>query len=207
MSEHCTIDPPLSERARGAGAALLAGGSALGELPLSAQVLIASRLLQRAALAMQSALPTALRDLIDLAIAAMQDCAGTRGQVHRHRTLFEHAMAQRDVEATDQSGPIRGMLWYAIDATRAADAAQDFPVDATVMHSTLKSLSALTADARVVPLQLHVLMAADIDLLAHACTEARVDRYAALPDAVFQRLAPVHALTLIDAVREEPSWR
>ena len=195
------------EPGRGPGAVLLAGQGALGELPLWAQVLVAARMLQRAALAMQAELPEALHALIERVVAAMQDCAREGGQVHRRQALFDEAMAQRDAPVAAATAPLRGLLWYAVDATRAADAAQDFPIDATVAQSTLAAVRALAADARVTPLQLLVLMAGDIDQLRYACDEARVDRYAALPQAVFLRLAPVHALTLCAPPREEPSWR
>ena len=207
MSEPHTIDPRLPERAHGPGAVLLAGHGALGELPLWAQVLVASRMLQRAALAMQAEWPGALRDLVDPVVAAMQDCAREGGNVHRRQALFDHALAQRHADTGTRTAPFRGMLWYAIDATRAADAAQDFPIDATVAQSTLRALRELVADARVTPLQVLVLLAGDIDQLRYACDEARVDRYAALPAHVFLRLAPVHALTLVEACHEAPSSR
>jgi hypothetical protein len=207
MSKQTTTDDARLERAGGPGAVLLAGHRALGELPLWAQVLVAARLLQRAALALQAEWPVELRELIDQVIAAMQDCARDGGHVHLRRALFDRAMAQRDVDAATQTAPIRGMLWYAIDATRAADAAQDFPIDATVTQSTLGALRELVADARVTPLQLLVLLAGDIDQLRYACDEARVDRYVALPAHVFLRLAPVHALTLVEACHEAPSSR
>ena len=191
----------------GAGATLLDGDMALGALPLWGQVLLAARMLRRAALALQAEWPDALRDRIDGVVMAMQDCAHEGGGVHRHRALFDAAMAARDGDIDAATAPIHGLLWYLIDATRAADAAQDFPIDATVMQSTLRGFGELARDARIVALQLRVLMAGDIDQLRFACNEAAVERYAALPAAVSRRLAPVHALTLSEPRPEAPSWR
>lgn len=193
------------DRPDGAGAALFAGAAALAELPLWAQVLAMARLLERAALALQDDWPQTLRALVECAIAAMHDCAREGGGVHRLRDLIDAARNERGTDAA--TAPVRGLLWYALDALRAAEAAQDFPVDATVTQSTLRALRELCTDARVVPLQLRVLMAGDIDLLRFACTEAGLHRYAALPDAVFLQLAPAHALTLIDPPPAQPSWR
>lgn len=192
-------------RPEGAGAALFAGADALADLPLWAQVLVAARLLQRAARTLRREWPPRLGALVDAAIAAMHDCAREGGGVHRLRDLIDAARHERGTDAA--TAPARGLLWYAIDALRAAEAAQDFPVDATVTHSTLRALRELCTDTRVVPLQLRVLMAGDIDLLRFACTEAGVQRYAALPDAVFLHLAPVHPLTLVAAPPAQPSWR
>lgn len=207
MSNHRYSAGTDRARGQGGGATLLAGDAALGELPLWAQVLVAARLLQRAALAMPDELPPALRECIDAVVAAMQDCACAGGGVHRHRACFDAAMAWRDGDAAATTAPLRGLLWYAIDATRAADAAQDFPIDATVMRSTLRGVGELARDARIVPLQTRVLMAGDIDLLRFACDEAAVGRYDAMPDAVFLNLPPVHALTLTETPQDEPSWR
>ncbi len=196
---------PHRERAAGAGATLLAGETALADLPLWAQVLVAARLLQRAALTLRREWPVPLGALVDAAIAAMHDCAREGGGVHRLRDLIDAARNERGTDAA--TAPVRGLLWYALDALRAAEAAQDFPVDATVTQSTLRALRELCTDARVVPLQLRVLMAGDIDLLRFACTEAGLHRYAALPDAVFLQLAQAHALTLIDPPPAQLSWR
>lgn len=207
MSRSCRHDRDPATLPQGAGAALLAGDGALGHLPLWAQVLVAARMLQRAAAAMQAELPASLNDRIAAVGSAIQDCARDGGGVHRQRALFDAAMALRDTEAAARHAPLLGLLWFAIDATRAADAAQDFPIDATVAHSTWQAMRELVADTRVVPLQLRVLIAGDIDALRSACDEARVDRYAALPAQVFLRLAPVHALTLTEPRRVEPAWR
>ena len=50
--------------------------------------------------------------------------------------------------------PPRSRSRHPVDATRAADAAQDFPIDATVAHSTWQAMRELVADTRVVPLRL-----------------------------------------------------
>lgn len=64
-----------------------------------------------------------------------------------------------------------------------------------------------SADPRVNALQLRILLAGDIDQLRFACSEVGVGIYDALPEHVFLRLAPVHALSLAEPRSEEPSWR
>jgi hypothetical protein len=183
------------------------GTAALSALPLWAEVLVAVRILQRAALAMLEDAPAGLRDEVGRACDAMLDCVRQGGLVHRHRALFDRAMALRDAAPLADTAALRNALWWALDATRAADAAQDFPIDATVAQSALNAIRALAADARVTALQLTVLLAGDIDQLRFACDTANVARYGALPDDVFQRLTPVHALTLSEPRSQEPPWR
>jgi hypothetical protein len=197
----------LPDGAAGGVGAVLQGIAELSALPLWAEVLVAVRMLQRAALAMLEDAPATLRDEVNRACDAMLDCVHEGGLVHRHRALFDRVMTLRDAAAMADTAALRNALWSALDATRAADAAQDFPVDATVARSALNTVRALAADARIGALQLTILLTSDIDQLRFACDTANVARYAALPDDVFQRLTPVHALTLSEPRSQEPPWR
>lgn len=95
----------------------------------------------------------------------------------------------------ESEAAIEAVRW-ANDSIGAAQAAHDFPVDATVAASAHRCVEALAVDPRVTRLQLAILMASDIDLIAFACREANVGTYDALTNYVFERLASCHALTL-----------
>lgn len=187
----------------GAGGVLLQGRSALAELPLWAQVLVALRMTLRL---LQGGADTAggWRAHADAALAATQACIA-EGNVDADATrVFDAWSADRP-----DNGPasLDGALNCVLDAARAAAAALDFAIDDTVTHSALRAISHLAADVRVAPMQLLVSMAADIDQLRFACGEARVGRYDALPKAVFLRLAPAHPLAPLAPRTEAPSWR
>lgn len=190
--------PPLST-AEGAGAVLLGGHAALAELPLWAQALLAARQLERARLALAPAIPPPLNTLLARCHDAIGDCARAGSLVARHTALFDSGVAQRYAEAESGPATLRHALYYAIDATRAADAAQDFPIDATVAHSARHSLAALAAEPRFIALQLGILLAADIDLLRFHCREAGIGRYDALGAAALQRLPALRALDVVEA--------
>lgn len=185
---------PAPPAAEGAGAVLLGGHAALAELPLWAQVLLAARQLERARLALATAIPPQLNTLLARCHSAMGDCASAGGLIAAHTALFDSGIAQRYAEAEAGPATLRHALYYAIDATRAADAAQDFPIDATVANSARRCLAALAAEPRFIPLQLGILLAADIDLLRFHCREAGIGRYDALGAAALQRLPALRAL-------------
>lgn len=165
-----------------------------GELPLWAQVLIASRMVRRGALAMLEGAPASFGSLVFEVCDAIERCA-ERGEGVSRETSIPRGMKLRE-EATRDTQAIANALWSAIDATRAAEATQDFPVDATVTASARRAVAALAGDRRVNPLQLHILMAADFDLVRFACEEIGVQKYNGVTAHVLGRLAPVHALTL-----------
>jgi hypothetical protein len=67
---------------------------------------------------------------------------------------------------------------------------------AEVSRFVRAAIRAVGDDPWVAPVQLAVLLAADIDQIGFACGELRLGEHDPLTQSVFQRLAPVHALTL-----------
>lgn len=188
----------------------------LGSLPLFAQALAALRMVHRAMLAKY---PTgdSERELIESVITAAHDCVRDGQGTGRLKSLFERAMALRDTYDTHRRERIsvRTGLWSAIDSLNAAEAASDFPIDATVTGSARKAIAALGQDREFNRLQITILLASDVDQLLFACGEVNMlpaknagAMYAGLGDHVFGRLAPVHALTLVhDEPRGEEAFR
>lgn len=111
-------------------------------LPLWAQVLASARLLQRYVLALRERIPVATIELGDDVAAAMRRCARQGGGSSQHHGLFLRAMRFRDF-AGASARALGETLWFAVDTTRAAEAALDFPVDATVNHSALRASDAI----------------------------------------------------------------
>lgn len=56
----------------------------------------------------------------------------------------------------------------------------------------LATFTAAKCSAGMNPLQVHIFIAADVDLLAFACKEAGIDRYQGLGRGVAERLCPVY---------------
>jgi hypothetical protein len=165
-------------------------------LPLFAQVLIAVRMVRRAALALSGTLDS-LQNTILEACGAIEQCAFAGDGLDRAAALLDRAGRLRD-GAPGTARFVCESVWWAIDAARAAQAANDFPVDATVTSSARKALGSLAEDPRVSRLQLAILVASDVDQVCFACGEARIGRYDGLTSYVRERLAPVSALTLTD---------
>ncbi|MBX3365332.1 MAG: hypothetical protein KF866_11285 [Phycisphaeraceae bacterium] len=166
----------------------------LPRLPLWAQVLVAARILERAALAMAPSgdVSTTLAD----AYQALQRCARDGGGVSRERACFNRAAALHTRPDVDQS--LAACAASVIDAARAAEAALDFPIDSTVTASVRRAIAAIGSDPRISQTQLVILVASDVDQIAFALSEISVGTYDGLTDHVFGRLAPVHALTLVE---------
>lgn len=145
---------------------------------------------RRAVLAMMGgpdrAVAIAACDLVD-GIARRGD--GWRGSRPEMRAL---AGIRR---GRDNEAALEGVRW-AYDSAGAAQGANDFPVDAIVGASAQRCLAAIGEDPRVSPLQIAILAAADVDLLAFACAESHVHMYDPLGADVFGRLTPCHPLTL-----------
>lgn len=199
MSELLDPNPAASEG--GAGMVLGQIAQSFAKLPLWAQVLACARVLQRYVLALRSEVSAEdVASAKDVA-AAMRRCARLGGDCAAHRDLFRRAVNNGQETALTRA------LRFAVDATRAAESALDFPIEATVTHSALRAIEAIRADTRVLTVQLRILLASDIDQLRFACNELCIGGYDALPEHVFQRLVPVHALTLVAPRRTEPEWR
>lgn len=82
-------------------------------------------------------------------------------------------------------------LAAALDAWRAGGAGSE-----DVSRHVQAAVRAVLDDPWVAPVQVAILMAADISQIGFACGELRLTEREPLTDFVFQRLAPVHALTL-----------
>jgi hypothetical protein len=162
----------------------------IGQLPLFAQALVASRLARRACLAMMHDAP------LGIALAACDaiDAVARAGDGWRE-TLDAPKRARSLPRTGDTEAALEAVRW-AFDAAGAAQGALDFPVDAVVTNSARRSIDAVMADPRVSALQVMIVLAADIDQVAFACREAHVRTYDGVGAHVLSRLAPCHALTL-----------
>jgi hypothetical protein len=169
----------------------------LAALPLFAQALLATRLARRASLAMllnrDHELAIALCDQLEL---IARDGDGWRADLPAFKAVER-------LKRTPQTSAALDATRWAFDATGAAQAASDVPVDDTVTFSLRKCEWVIKQDPRISALQLDILIASDADQLAFACSEIKLDRYAGLTHHVLSRLAPCHALTL-NAPRVNP---
>jgi hypothetical protein len=170
-------------------------------LPLWAQVLVASRVVRRGMLAMLPDETTRSRKVIEDACIAIEWCAEHGGYTHEVQKQLDTACKLREKPLPNEQQAIAQSIHCAVDACRAAEAAQDFPVDATVTASAKRAFAALASDPRVNRLQLTLLIAGDFDLVRFACSEIGVQRYNGLTKHVFGRLAPVHPLDLQEPQR------
>lgn len=150
---------------------------ALEKLPLWAQVLVASRLLRRAALALQDRSALAQCDYADASAWAGECQVGTPPAC---------------------TGPLHTAAEQLADATAAAQGAQSFPVDRCVTAGAQRCIDAICAVRGVNVVQAAILLGADLDQLNFACKEVGVGTYDGLGAHVRGRLAPVHALTIVE---------
>lgn len=168
------------------------------QLPLWGQVLIASRMVRRAALAMTANGPANIHTAVINACDAIDRCVVRGDGVTSESPVFEKA---RQLRGARDARSLTEAIWWATDAAAAASAANDFPIDATVTNSARNAIASIAEDPRVTPLQLRVLMAGDLDLVRFACGEARIGTYDGTTRHVLDRLAPVHPITLIEPAR------
>jgi len=162
----------------------------LDTLPLWAKALAASRIARRAALWMpDSASKNARATFLD-ACDALDRCAlaGER----RPADLAIIDKANRVQPGIAEQGASLA-LYYAADAAHAAESSLDFSAAESACHaSMLKAFDAAKSAQGLNPLQVHLFIAADVDILQFACKEARTDKYRGLGQEVAQRLFPVH---------------
>lgn len=181
-----------------AGDAWARARGGLAALPLWAQVLVASRMVRRASLAILEDVPAAPGDAVGSICDAVASCARRGGVTQAEADHLERSLALLDRRLAPGTGELRRALRFATDAARAA--AVD-SADAAVTDATMNAVRALEEDERVTSLQLRILLAGDVELLGFACAEAGVGRHDALSDAVVQRLAPTHAIMLSEPRR------
>lgn len=168
-----------------------------GSLPLWGQVLIAARMVRRGLLGM---LPEATNDFRDrvMSLCGLIERCAMSGAITKDEMATLLAGRELRAVAPARVSAVAQAMWWAIDACRAAEAAQDFLADHTVTSSALHAIACLGEDQRVSRLQLTILVAADVDLIRFACDEVSIGRYDALTSSVLLRLAPVHGLTLVE---------
>jgi hypothetical protein len=151
----------------------------IARLPLWAQVLLAARIAARAS------------EAAPLGRFCGQLEEGCLGRLEHgwHRTLLEELRAA-DLPADAE--PVRPALDAALDAAFAADEALDFSAaESACTGSVLRSLAAVAASPALNPLQVQILVASDVDLLAFATDEQGIGRYDPLTADVLGRLTPV----------------
>lgn len=164
-----------------------------GELPLWAQVLAATRMVRRAALSLSDLLDAATAALVGDACAALERSADAGDIARADQNQLDLAKALR--ERAGLEGVVGEALWWTIDAAGAAQAAQDFPVDATVTNSALNTIRSIAAARGFNHIQVQVVLAGDFDLLRFMCRESGVGTYNGLTASVAGNLPPLHALT------------
>ncbi|MCB9889214.1 MAG: hypothetical protein H6836_06525 [Planctomycetes bacterium] len=163
----------------------------VAELPLWAQVLIAARMARRAALATPNTVSEKTRTLFLAGCEAIELCAVT-GQ---WRNSEKRTMRR----AEEQSMPAQAyaascVFHHAAAATHAASDSLDFSAAETAcVNSVCNALVSAFEIEGTNPLQIRILVAADLDLLRFACQENRISRYDALGSAVLGRLPPAGA--------------
>lgn len=161
-----------------------------GDLPLWAQVLMASRLVRRAALWLPDDVPEETRQTLLAACDAMDRCAIAGEWLKAERAVVEQA-ANMDPVA-DACGAVSAM-YYAADATHAAHDSLDFSAaESACTSSAGKAMAEAGKSTGLNPLQVRIFAAADVDLLRFACKEAGVGRYDGLGNGVMERLCPVY---------------
>src|SRR4051794_3358179 len=107
------------------------------KLPLWGQVLVASRLVRRRALTLPTEIKggrIAVREVVLAACDAIEQCCVDGGGTTHVAKALQQGMDLRG-HRIDEAESLGEAIWYAIDACRAAEAAYDFPVDATVTAS------------------------------------------------------------------------
>lgn len=187
---------------------ILADSAQLEALPLCGQALLGARMIRRAVMAVMSEAThsaDAERELMMRVCDTIEACARDGTGTQNAKPLFAEARALRDLRDrfASERGPLRHALWWVIDASRAADLAQELPFEGCVTPALLNAVAALGTDRRINRLQITILLAGDLDLIAFSCGEAGIGRFEGVTNYVLERLPPVHALTL-NPIRPTP---
>lgn len=160
----------------------------ISKLPLFAQALIASRIARRAVFHLPDAFPendrAALFDICDRVDALCRDGGAS---MKKMKPLYDAVWKFRGGPA----GEAAEALYWAVDATASAEAANDFPVDATCIRDAENALSSASRAVGLSPLQVRLFAAADLDQLRFACDEGNIGFYDVLGSHVIGRMAPV----------------
>lgn len=164
---------------------------AIRDLPLWAQVLIASRLCRRATLWLVQDTPPKASSLLLAGCDAVDRCALYGQRPKDEIAIIEHAI---EYQPSRDAQPAFAAMYYTADAAMAAEASLDFEAaESACTQSVLKAMASVAEQNTLSPIQARIFAAADLDLLRFACKENNIGRYNGLGTAVFRRLIPVTA--------------
>jgi hypothetical protein len=183
----------------------------LGELPLWAAVLVASRAARRFILALPGGAAGETTGALLGACDAADACAAA-GQ----RSAAAAAVIQRATTKKGSAAVLAAceMVRWVGDAVHAANDALDFGAAESACYGSVRAaLDVANARARLVgmtAIQSAILVASDVDQLLFVCRDLRVGTYNGLPRGVFERLVPVrapevHTADLDDPMRDDPT--
>lgn len=149
---------------------------------------MAARMARRAIFQLPKDFPendrAAMLAVCDALDAFCRDGGASMRKMQRH---YDKASAFRGGAA----GEAAEALYWAVDATASAEAANDFPVDQTCIRDSENALAAASRAKGLSALQVRTYAAADLDQLRFACGEAGIGFYDALGTHVMGRMAPV----------------
>ncbi len=164
---------------------------AFDRLPLWAQVLLGSRMVRRAVLALPPDVPASQRDRWLAGLDAIDLCARDGAWSKEQRPIVAAANRVQPVVNGGSAG--EAFHWIA-DATHAAHDSLDLGAAETACTNGVRNAIAACAQSPgMTGLQATILAASDLDLLQFACSESRVGRYDGVGEGVLSRLPPVHA--------------
>ncbi len=166
--------------------------------PVWAQVLLASRLARRAALAMRGLVPP---DEISIRVRAcdLMEEAARIGSSHR---TFPEMKKCVNYDGVPAGIPLSNVLFWAVDTAHAAESTGDFAAAETALiNSGRQAFEYAKAIPTMTPLQVAVCLAGDLDQVRFACKECGIARYDPLGKDVFERLAPVYPPEIVDRTR------
>jgi hypothetical protein len=170
------------------------------KLPLWAQVLMASRLIRRALLALPAKGSESCRAVLLAGCDGLERCAKAGQHLRSEQPAIKRAAS---FQPSTHTHMVAVAMHWAADAALAAEAALDFgAAESACSNSAWNAMTHASQSPGMTPLQARIYAAADLDLLRFACEESRIGRYDGLGDAVLQRLVPVHAPT---GVVDEPA--
>ncbi len=160
------------------------------ELPLWAQVLIASRIARRAIVELPTTVTQKDYDQFVSVCDSLDECAIRGERSAEAKSLFDKQLRyqpSRDSTAASQA------LYYAIDAAHAAESSMDFEAaESACTGSVYKAIAAAAESAFMNPIRIAIFVAADIDQLNFACKSGAAHRYYGLGKEVVGNMIPVH---------------
>lgn len=172
------------------------------DLPLWAQVLIASRLCRRAVLWLATDTPTCTRDCLLAGCDAIDRCVQLGQRPEAELEVIKRAVDHEPPRGAECASTA---IYYGADAAFAAESSLDFEAaESACTGSVRNTIAAVAGQDTLTPMQVHIFAAADLDLLRFACKESGVGRYDGLSSAVLGRLTPIHAPDPKD-IRARPS--